>query len=433
MLQTRPNFTSCLVRKVTRPTGWPLLPGIMVVGLVVGAVVARAEDGRQTSELQNIQKQHTFLHPFCRNKKWGYLDRCGNVAIPARFDKAHEFYEGLAAVSIESDDPESGYIRPDGKWAFKMPSWPNRAFGQFSEGRALFIESQRLGYLDAEGRVVIEPRFTDAHDFSDGRARVADGKWIHEFPRPRLQAKWGFIDRNGNLVVPIDLESADNYSDGLALVGRSNSWRGYIDRDGKATIDTDKLLLDPALHTFLNRSFHDGLAPFEVTGRAMHTENGMGYFDKSGRVAIQPQFLHAKDFSEGLAAVRTAAGTGFIDRQGRVVIAPQFDRANSFHEGLAAVQCGREWFFVDRCGCRISSRNCDLAGNFVAAAPWNVVEDFRGGLARVHVGGEYHDVFDAPGYWKGGIWYYVDSQGSIVSICHQDGDPAGALGYPRQD
>ncbi len=59
----------------------------------------------------------------------------------------------------------------------------------------------------------------------------------------------------------------------------------------------------------------------------------------------------------------------------------------------------------------------------------NDAEDFRGGLARVHVGGEFRMTNDGPAYWDGGIWYYANAQGFVVSVCHRDGEPADALGH----
>jgi hypothetical protein len=180
----------------------------------------------------------------------------------------------------------------------------------------------------------------------------------------------------------------------------------------------------------VNRRFHDGFAPIEVTDRATNLVNkGAGYFDKSGKLAVSLKFQFVREFSEGLAAVRTPRGFGFIGRNGEFAIVPQFDEAYDFHDGFARVKCGKEWLFVDRRGCRIASRNCDLAGRPIAANPWNDADDFRGGLARVHVGGEYEVTLDGPAYWHGGIWYYVNGQGTIVSVCHRDCDPAGGIGH----
>lgn len=405
---------------------------LLLATLVIGAAAGPAATDEVAAPANPVASKTALgPHPFCSAGKWGYVDNQGNVVVRPQFDAAHDFFEGFAAVSREQDG-ESGYIRPDGSWAFKMPLRASPAFGRFSEGRARFVENEKSGYLDSEGRVIVKPAFDDAMDFSGGRARVAIGNWIHEFPMPRLDARWGFIDRDGKLSIPVELTSAEDYSDGLALVRRADSWVGYIDSQGRAVVGIDKLLGDSQLLPHVSRHFHDGLAPIEVTDLATNLVNkGAGYIDKSGTLAIPLKFLGVQEFSEGLAAVRTPHGLGFIDRNGQCVIAPQFDDASDFHEGFARVRCGKVWFFVDRRGCRITSRNCDLAGRQIAASPWNAAEDFHGGLARVHVGGEYEVTRDGPAYWHGGIWYYVNAQGIVVSICHRDGEPAGAIGHER--
>ena len=76
----------------------------------------------------------------------------------------------------------------------------------------------------------------------------------------------------------------------------------------------------------------------------------VGFVDRTGRIAIPPQFEQARPFSQGLAAVQTVQGKwGYIDKQGTFVIAPQFGEAMSFSEGLAAVQ-KHKWGYIDQTG-----------------------------------------------------------------------------------
>ena len=47
----------------------------------------------------------------------------------------------------------------------------------------------RYGYIDASGRIVVQPQFEGARDFSEGLAAVL------------LNGKWGFIGPSGKLVI----------------------------------------------------------------------------------------------------------------------------------------------------------------------------------------------------------------------------------------
>ena len=74
-----------------------------------------------------------------------------------------------------------------------------------------------------------------------------------------------------------------------------------------------------------------------------------GYISEA-KVVIKPQFDDAKEFTEGLAAVKLDKKWGYIDRTGRYVIKPRFDYACSFAEGLAAVKLDKKWGYIDRTG-----------------------------------------------------------------------------------
>src|SRR5579871_5170619 len=70
----------------------------------------------------------------------------------------------------------------------------------------------------------------------------------------------------------------------------------------------------------------------------------MGFIDREGKVAVEPQFDFTLDsfldrtFSEGLQPVANDGKWGYIDRLGTVRIPFQFSRAEPFSEGLAEVR-----------------------------------------------------------------------------------------------
>jgi hypothetical protein len=153
-----------------------------------------------------------------------------------------------------------------------------------------------------------------------------------------------------------------------------------------------------------------------------------GYRNSRGEVAIQPQFVVARDFSgggiaavvegsdwvyidkagtrllkplvvdngpdyfcEGLARFVRARKVGFFDEQGRVVIEPRFDFALPFSEGMSAFceGCreegegehkrfvGGKWGFLD------------ASGRTVIHPDYEAAEPFSGGRSRVMVKGRW--------------------------------------------
>ena len=83
------------------------------------------------------------------------------------------------------------------------------------------------------------------------------------------------------------------------------------------------------------------------------TQGAFGFIDKTGKIVIPPQFFDARNFSEGLAAVKIGTAWGFIDKKGVMVVEPQFESQKSysypgpFSEGLAAFPGKNGWGYID--------------------------------------------------------------------------------------
>jgi WG containing repeat len=75
--------------------------------------------------------------------------------------------------------------------------------------------------------------------------------------------------------------------------------------------------------------------------KTIGSNQGWGFIDTQGKVAIAPQFIGVHRFTEGLAAVDTGGPAtpnwGYIDKTGKIVIEPRFTEAYPFHGGLAIV------------------------------------------------------------------------------------------------
>jgi hypothetical protein len=92
------------------------------------------------------------LYPFREGSLWGYRNEKGQTAIPARFDSAGSFSEGLARVRVS------------GKW----------------------------GFVNTLGEMTIQPQFDQARFFQGGYAKVQQG------------SQWGYVDVKGFFVEKLD-------------------------------------------------------------------------------------------------------------------------------------------------------------------------------------------------------------------------------------
>ncbi len=123
-----------------------------------------------------------------QGNKVGFIDSDGKWLIPATYDDARNFQEGLAPVKL------------NGKW----------------------------GYIDTTGKMIIPTAYQDALSFSpEGLAAVKD-------------SKWGFIDKNAKVIIPFQYEitaaltfkkQEKGFIDGLARVKLNGKW-GFIDTKG---------------------------------------------------------------------------------------------------------------------------------------------------------------------------------------------------------
>ncbi|MBW2108955.1 MAG: WG repeat-containing protein [Deltaproteobacteria bacterium] len=128
--------------------------------------------------------------------KLGFFDKSGCVVIPAQFDFALPFHEGLAAYCVGCTCASAGEhkMMQGGKW----------------------------GFMDRSGETVILPRFDAARSFSEGLAAVRMGK------------RWGYISKKGEFAIEPKFENALDFKNQRALVAYGGQWL-QIDTQGKMT------------------------------------------------------------------------------------------------------------------------------------------------------------------------------------------------------
>ena len=130
----------------------------------------------------------------------GFLDRTGEVTIPASFEDAHLFRGDVAPAMREE---RWGLIDRTGKWVLE-PQFESISF--VGEERFRYKLDGMSGLLLADGSTLTEPRFDRLHPFSEGLA-VA-----------KLNGRYGYIDRQGSWVIAPQFKSAGAFSEGRAVV-----------------------------------------------------------------------------------------------------------------------------------------------------------------------------------------------------------------------
>jgi hypothetical protein len=227
----------------------------------------------------------------------------------------------------------------------------------------------KWGFIDASGKIVIEPAFEEVAHFSEGLAAV------------KLNDKYGYIDQTGKTVIEPQFRYVFAFREGLAwVVGETE---GFIDKTGQIV-----LTAPPGTYC---REFREGLAKTMLRQPRFPSldpdwKYKVGFIGKTGQYVIRPEFDAAWDFREGLAAVQLDGRWGFIDKTGRFVLRPQYERASYFAEGLAAVGKDGKTIFVDR------------KGKQAIAPEYEDAHGFHEDLAGVKIGGK---------------WGFIDKQGTV--------------------
>ncbi|OIJ21243.1 hypothetical protein BKP45_00210 [Anaerobacillus alkalidiazotrophicus] len=195
--------------------------------------------------------------------KYGYLNKAGNVVIPLQYEMASDFKDGMAVVKIKEDT--FSLIDINGN---EIKLFFYNYVGNYGENMLSFRKSVKgkYGYVNTEGTIVIQPSFTSAQPFENGRAvvnaaedfgnkfglinkkgayiikpiynditilgehRVAVGKAIDE-QRPYLGSKYAVANWKGEVLTAFKYNHISLFDQGIASVSEDEK-AYFIDRSG---------------------------------------------------------------------------------------------------------------------------------------------------------------------------------------------------------
>lgn len=284
--------------------------------------------------------------------RYGYIDRFGNMVIPADLKQIKALGGGLI-----------GFSRT-GKWGVMNSAGAtvcNELYMEilpFSDGFAAVRKGARWGYIDTTGQELISPAFDKAGAFHEGLARAV------------IKGRWGYIDKTGKEVITAQYMQAGDFCggaapvrtrDGFGLIGRDGKWlikpewRSIVQLDSNSTgyfvISNDflsgicrsdgKILIYPRFNKF--KMLGEGCIAFLSGTR-------WGMVDTTGRQLLAADFEMIKPFSEHLAPACQQNKWGYIKPNGGFAIRPIFDYASGFNDKRAYVLLGRQSMFIDPAG-----------------------------------------------------------------------------------
>lgn len=318
--------------------------------------------------------------------KFGYIDQAGELVIPAIYDLAMPFSNGHAVVAlnlmpclineqnqrvidtglyrqigtysdglcmVENYKYEKFYINTNNEVVITLPKWVYEA-RPFSSGIAVVSKEMlhqenkfgreistvqyRFGYMNKKGEMLSELIYDDCSDFADGYSRAI------------LKGKFGLLDQDLKTIIPFKYTQISAPSEQKVVVNDNGKFGVYMPADGNWLVKCSyRLILD----------YNDGMAAF------IDSKNKYGFLNAEGKVAIKPQYINVKPFSEGKAGVLIEGKWGFISKQNELVIRPLFDNVAYFSEGLCPVQVKRRWGYINTSGKVVIAADYDITGAFL--------------------------------------------------------------------
>lgn len=190
----------------------------------------------------------------------------------------------------------------------------------------------RYALIDVNGNLVREPNLLKVHNFTP------NGKGGYITAAQDLNEQWGYLDQNGRWLIEPTLEDARIFGkEGMARFKKEGLW-GYVDLNGEIKIQP---------------CFQEAL-PFSAGLAAVGLHNGYAYIDCMGQAVIEGPFSKVGLFSPiGLAAVkkRGDSAVGIINMKGEMVIAPQFTDVRMYtSDGISPAKKGELWGLIDTQG-----------------------------------------------------------------------------------
>lgn len=314
-----------------------------------------------TLSLGAFAQEYMIMVKSAESKDWGFINLKGEFVIKPQFSTCNPFSEGLALVFLPREN-QYGFVNARGE--IMLPNVDKiKHVRSFSDGRAAIMPNKLWGFIDTNGDLVIEAKYSEMTDFYGGYAAVKRDK------------EFFVIDKQGNEtpIDIVDIKGVKHFSEGLAPYYDSNKLYGLIDTQGNVVV--------PAQFASVGY-FCDGLA------WAKENFGKIGYINKKGEWAVQPQFTMAYDFdkSSGRARVKGDDGWVYVNKDGETISMDNTDIWGDFHEGLSKGRVGELMGFYN------ANMEYEIEPQF------ENVRDFKNGHAAVRKNFKW-GIIDKKGNW----------------------------------
>jgi hypothetical protein len=275
-------------------------------------------------------------------KKYGFINRNGELITMIDYDRVNNFSEGMASVMREK---KWGFIDKNGDETIPLVYV---AANNFREGLAGVKMGTRWGFIDESGDTVVRPQFNGVTEFHEGMAAV------------RRSGHWLYINEEGKNLFNEDFTRCLPFRNGYAIAA-VRSGTGIINKAGEwvipprydkityADVENDVIIAYKKERYGLIDKENKKITPFRYSNIRPPSEGLMavrqgarwGFMNTSGKIIIPPEYLAVKDFSCARSLVRKKSRWGVIDAQNRLVAPLEYRYAETYNNDVCIVGNGK--------------------------------------------------------------------------------------------
>ncbi len=150
------------------------------------------------------------------NKKWGFINSLGDLAIPCIWTRVGGFLAGVADAM--DDSGKWGVINKRGETV--IPFQYSHPFIILEHKVLLLNENGHKIFMNRDGKIIHPQQLKETIELHEGLITIVDEN-----------EHYGFADENGEIVFPPKWDYALYFDDGYACVREGND-RYYMDHDG---------------------------------------------------------------------------------------------------------------------------------------------------------------------------------------------------------
>lgn len=326
---------------------------------------------------------------FSKNGKWGFMDMQSNILIPAIYQYADSFSEGLSAVVRAN---KLGYISKSGETVIPFEYEEGGKFkaglaivgknslygtidrtnkemlaikyeyvGELKDALQLVADTMHYGYANSKGEIEIELKYSSASDFSNGTAVVEldnkkgildingnivvpfENDWIENFnefghARARKDSVYGIYNRQSGMLMPFEFQNIGEFSDSMAMLVKGDQF-GYLNSMGEIVIP---IQFEFSQEFLVWGKFNNGTAKVMNKGK-------VGIIDKTGNKLFPSIFEDVGQYSaNSWTAVKKNGSWGYSDNKLKLMVPYKYDYAYTYQYGFGKVNKNNLWGLLDQ-------------------------------------------------------------------------------------